>query len=88
MGRALPGAARLQDQMAGALLAFARTGSPNGPGLPRWPATTPQDDVTMLYGPNSRAVQNHDRAFVQAFAPVAEEFGRRMREGGTVQTQH
>ncbi len=88
MGRALPGAARLQDQMAGALLAFARTGSPNGPGLPRWPATTPQDDVTMLYGPNSRAVQNHDRAFVQAFAPVAEEFGRRMREGGRVQTQH
>ena len=44
---------RLQEEMSGALLAFARTGSPNGAGLPRWPATTAETDVTMLYGERS-----------------------------------
>ena len=78
---------RLQEEMSGALLAFARTGSPNGAGLPRWPATTAETDVTMLYGERSRAAENFDRAFVQALAPYAAELGRRIREGG-VQMQH
>ena len=78
---------RLQEEMSGALLAFARTGSPNGAGLPRWPATTAETDVTMLYGERSRAAENFDRAFVQALAPYAAGLGRRIREGG-VQMQH
>jgi para-nitrobenzyl esterase len=28
---------------------FARTGNPNGPGLPTWPAYTPEVDTLMTF---------------------------------------
>jgi para-nitrobenzyl esterase len=36
-----PGQQHLADQMIDYWAAFARTGDPNGPGRPSWPATTP-----------------------------------------------
>ncbi len=42
-------AQRMADQMSGALLAFARTGNPNHPGIPAWsPYTLPQRQ-TLLF---------------------------------------
>ncbi|HEV2363260.1 MAG TPA: carboxylesterase family protein [Caulobacteraceae bacterium] len=45
---------RLAEQMAPAWLAFARTGDPNVPGLPEWPAYETGRRATMIFDLNSR----------------------------------
>ena len=50
---------RLADQMAGAWLAFARTGDPNHDGLADWPPYDLDDRPTMLFGRESCEVA-HD----------------------------
>jgi para-nitrobenzyl esterase len=44
---------RLTDQMSEAWLAFARDGDPNHAGLPKWPAWSPPERATMVFGPHS-----------------------------------
>lgn len=44
---------RLADQMSEAWLAFARDGDPNHDGLPKWPAYSPPDRSTMVFGPDT-----------------------------------
>jgi len=34
---------------------FVKTGDPNGPGLPKWPAYDPETDVLMNFGDNPQA---------------------------------
>jgi len=38
------------DQLRAYWLNFARTGDPNGPGLPEWPEYEPDTDLTMVLG--------------------------------------
>ena len=49
---------RLQDQMAGAWVAFARTGNPNHTGLPDWPAYDATTRATMIFDAESRVVND------------------------------
>jgi para-nitrobenzyl esterase len=44
----------LADRVSDAWIAFARTGNPNTPKLPRWPAFTAADRPTMVIDTNSR----------------------------------
>jgi len=44
-----PQAFALSSQMSGAWVNFARTGNPNHPGLPQWPAYTAKDRATMYF---------------------------------------
>ena len=48
-------------KMAGALLAFMRTGSPNGPGLPKWPKYTAEKGETMIFDDTCVAKNDPDR---------------------------
>jgi para-nitrobenzyl esterase len=41
--------------MSAAWIAFARTGSPNGPGLPEWPAYDLKNRATMVFDVPSAA---------------------------------
>jgi para-nitrobenzyl esterase len=45
---------RMADQMAGAWVAFAKSGNPNHAGIPDWPAYTPDKRQTMIFNRTSR----------------------------------
>jgi para-nitrobenzyl esterase len=49
---------RLADQMSAAWLAFARTGDPNAPGVPEWPAYDPARRATLVFDLESRVVDD------------------------------
>ncbi|QRK04380.1 carboxylesterase/lipase family protein [Archangium violaceum] len=40
---------KLAEQMSSAWIAFARTGNPNHPGLPEWPAYTTEQRATLIF---------------------------------------
>jgi para-nitrobenzyl esterase len=48
----------LAAKMSSAWTNFARTGNPNAPGLPEWPAYTPENGATMLFNVQC-AVRSH-----------------------------
>jgi para-nitrobenzyl esterase len=56
MGRDNPQS--LAEQMSEAWLAFARTGNPNAPGLPDWPAYEAGRRATMVFNHESRVVED------------------------------
>jgi para-nitrobenzyl esterase len=49
-----PEAMALADRVSDTWIAFARTGNPNTPKLPRWPAFTAADRPTMVFNTESR----------------------------------
>ena len=57
----LPEAYALADKTSSAWVAFARTGDPNTPKLPRWPAYSTTSRDTMLFNNECRVAQDPDR---------------------------
>ncbi|MBQ6762874.1 MAG: carboxylesterase/lipase family protein [Bacteroidales bacterium] len=55
----------VSDQMSAALLAFMRTGNPNCPEIPEWPAYTPEDAPTMIFNVKSEVRNAPDRAALE-----------------------
>ena len=51
---ATPAAIRLGDVMSSAWINFARTGNPNGRGVPHWDAYTIEAPATMIFDTDSR----------------------------------
>ncbi len=51
----------LSTRMAGALLQFMKTGSPNGSGLPEWPKYTTSQGETMIFDDTCKAARDPDR---------------------------
>jgi para-nitrobenzyl esterase len=50
-------------------VAFARTGTPNAPGLPAWPAYRPRDRATMIFDRRPRVVRDPRGWQRRLFAP-------------------
>jgi para-nitrobenzyl esterase len=64
----------VSDQMSAALLAFMRTGNPNCKEIPQWPAYTPEEAPTMIFGVKSVVRNAPDRealAIMPDFNPWA-----------------
>jgi para-nitrobenzyl esterase len=57
----MPEAYALAEKVSAAWAAFARTGNPNTPGLPKWPANSAKSRETMLFNNSSRVEQDPDR---------------------------
>ena len=55
-----PEAVALAHRMSDAWVRFARTGNPNGAGLPAWPAFTPERVPTMLFDDRCATVDGPD----------------------------
>lgn len=61
---------QLEQQIFDAVLAFARTGNPQHSGIPAWPASTPQQENTMLLDSATRLAPDHDKALIAAALPA------------------
>jgi para-nitrobenzyl esterase len=55
---------KLQDRIAGAWVAFAKTGNPNHPGLPEWKPVTKDNVPTMIFDRECRLGNNFDQALL------------------------
>lgn len=60
----------LADAMSDALLAFARIGNPNAPGLPEWPRFELERRATMLFDTAVRVENDPRGAERKFFAPI------------------
>jgi para-nitrobenzyl esterase len=67
-----PVAQRIADQMSAAWVAFARTGSPNHPGIPQWAAFNADARPTMVFGPETRLVNDPGREERLALKAIRE----------------
>lgn len=62
------GGGRLEDQISGAWLSFARTGDPNHALLPFWPTCRIGDEACMIFDTACEVRHNHDHELMKAFA--------------------
>jgi para-nitrobenzyl esterase len=53
-----PAPKQMADQIAGAWVAFARTGKPDHPGIPHWPAYNSKDRPVMEFNLASKVVND------------------------------
>jgi len=63
----------LSDLMMDTWIAFIRTGSPNGRGLPVWPAFKTANRATMIFNTESEVRNNPDGGALQLYEGLLEE---------------
>ncbi|SHO45354.1 carboxylesterase/lipase family protein [Anaerocolumna xylanovorans] len=71
---------KLETQMVESLIAFAKTGTPSNVSIPEWPASTSEEEKTMIFDANTRLICNNDKKLLQLlkkyFGPV---YGRELQ---------
>ena len=65
---------RLEDEMAGSLVAFARTGDPNHAGMSHWAPYTTDCHATMVFGKNTRCEADFDDDFAHLLWDYGPKF--------------
>ena len=64
---------RLAHVISAAWAAFARNGNPNHPDMPNWPAFTPDEYPTMMFGDTVRMANDPNREERMALAELRGE---------------
>lgn len=62
-------AEKLSDIMSNAWINFARTGNPNGDGIPNWEPYTRDGGATMIFDNESYLAHNYDKELMSILAP-------------------
>jgi para-nitrobenzyl esterase len=70
--------ARLSQAMMGAWVAFAKTGSPNGPGLAPWPAFAPGKEDYLEFGDRIVAKSDLDRKHLDFMSRFCDGLRQKM----------
>ena len=65
---------KLEEQIFKAWISFAKSGNPNHPGLPEWPACKPGDEATMIFDRNSEVKHNYDNELIALHKKAAPKF--------------
>lgn len=59
---------RLEKEIFGCMMAFARTGNPSHSGIPAWPASKPDREQTMVFDKKTSLRCNFDAELIPVFA--------------------
>ncbi|MGB8453000.1 MAG: carboxylesterase family protein [Anaerocolumna sp.] len=71
----IPGVSdKLEDQIFGAWINFARYGNPNKTGLPNWPVCKQGDEATMIFDRNCKVKHNFDHELITLHVKAAPKF--------------
>jgi para-nitrobenzyl esterase len=76
----------LAEKMSSYWVNFAKTGNPNGPALPNWPAADAEHDVLMEFGETDEVCHDFDKAaldFLSSFLAKQESLGATVSLGGS-----
>lgn len=79
---------KLEKQIFDSVMAFARTGNPNNPAIPDWPASTPTEEHTMLFDANTRLVTNHDHELLPLLQDKMNDLFEEMMSKSRDKIQH
>ncbi len=65
---------QLEKQIFGALMAFAKTGSPNHANLPKWPEVTTEEEPTMIFDKVCEVRYHYDDALYELIDSILPPF--------------
>ena len=71
---------KLENQIFDSVMAFARNGDPNHAGIPHWAASSPEEEVIMIFDADTRAKVNYDHTLIASAARVQAEYFKKMNE--------
>ena len=78
----------LESLIFDSVISFARTGRPDHPGLPAWPASTPEAEQTMIFDTKPLLRCNHDRNLMPLFEKYMKPIFEANKEQITEKAQH
>ncbi len=79
---------RVEKLIFDSVMAFAKTGNPENPEMPNWPACTPEEEATLVIGKDSEVKVNFDHELVPMLASVMGPIYARNMEKRMQDVQH
>lgn len=79
---------RVEKLIFDSVMAFARTGNPQNPEVPNWPASTPETEYTLVIGRESQVKENFDHELLPVLGKCMGPVLARMMAKQKPEIQH